>query len=131
MALKIVLFASFLAFGASSVFAQSCCTRLQYQTFSDSLASIQNEILIDVRPLKNNYKYSIKGAKHCGSIADLEEFLNSLDKNKSLFFYCDIGERSQKAAKIACDKGFLKVYDLKGGMTAWRKNKMPVFSGKN
>ena len=131
MALKIVLFVTFLAFSASSVFAQSCCIRLEYQTFSDSLASVENEVLIDVRPLKNNYKYFIKGAKHCGSIAQLEELLDALDKNKSLFIYCDIGERSQNAAKIACNKGFLKVYDLKGVMKTWQKNKMPVSSNEN
>jgi rhodanese-related sulfurtransferase len=42
-----------------------------------------------------------------------------LDKNKSYYVYCRSGARSAKACGIMCDLGFTKVYNLKGGITAY------------
>ncbi|MHC5094329.1 MAG: rhodanese-like domain-containing protein [Planctomycetota bacterium] len=35
---------------------------------------------------------------------------------------CRSGSRSNKAAKLLGSKGFLKVYDVRGGMKAWHKD---------
>jgi thioredoxin 1 len=43
-----------------------------------------------------------------------------LDKSKPVFVYCKTGGRSKSAASILRDLGFKEVYDLDGGITAWK-----------
>jgi len=40
--------------------------------------------------------------------------------------YCKAGSRSNKAANILSGLGFKEIYDLSGGITAWRDEKKPV-----
>jgi rhodanese-related sulfurtransferase len=44
------------------------------------------------------------------------------DPNKPIILICHSGNRSNKAAKLLDSKGFLKVYDIRGGMKAWHKD---------
>ena len=43
-----------------------------------------------------------------------------------LFVYCAAGKRSAKAAEILKEKGFKEVYQLKGGLDAWKAAKLPL-----
>jgi thioredoxin len=52
--------------------------------------------------------------------------IEKLDKSKPTFVYCLSGGRSAKAAEIMRKNGFVKVYEMKGGMLAWRNAKLPV-----
>ena len=52
--------------------------------------------------------------------------IEKLDKSKPTFVYCLSGGRSAKAADLMRKKGFTKVYEMKGGMLAWRNAKLPV-----
>jgi rhodanese-related sulfurtransferase len=52
--------------------------------------------------------------------------IQSLDKNKPTYVYCLSGGRSSQAAQILQDKGFKKVYNLEGGIKAWREAKLAV-----
>lgn len=45
--------------------------------------------------------------------------IESLDKEKPVFVYCKKGGRSSSAADILEEKGFKKVYNLDGGISAW------------
>jgi rhodanese-related sulfurtransferase len=47
-----------------------------------------------------------------------------------LFLYCTSGFRSSKTAEKLYNKGFFNIYNLEGGITAWRKEGMPVQKGK-
>jgi rhodanese-related sulfurtransferase len=47
-----------------------------------------------------------------------------------LFLYCTSGFRSSKTAEKLYDKGFRKLYNLKGGITAWRKDGIPIVKGR-
>lgn len=58
-----------------------------------------------------------------------EEFLrkiNLMQKEKDVYVYCRSGGRSAKAAQLLADNGFIKVYNLKGGITAWENKGFPV-----
>ena len=44
------------------------------------------------------------------------------DADKPILLICRSGNRSNKAAKLLDSKGFLKVYDVRGGMKAWHKD---------
>jgi rhodanese-related sulfurtransferase len=46
--------------------------------------------------------------------------LGELDKNSTTVFYCQMGGRSAQAATFALSQGFVDVYNVEGGITAWR-----------
>lgn len=50
---------------------------------------------------------------------DFATQIERLDKTKPVFVYCKRGGRSASAAEILKEKGFTKVYNLDGGITAW------------
>jgi rhodanese-related sulfurtransferase len=51
---------------------------------------------------------------------------NNLDKGRPVLVYCKAGGRSAQAAKLLVAKGFSAVYDLEGGITAWKGGGHPV-----
>lgn len=80
-------------------------------------------VVIDVRtPAEINEGY-ISGTRHFFSINDqhFNDSISSLNPNQTYVVYCKSGARSAKAAKAMKDKGFQKVYSLKGGIDAWIK----------
>ena len=46
--------------------------------------------------------------------------IEKLDKNKPVIVYCQKGGRSAKCAKKMKDAGFVKIYDLDGGIAKWK-----------
>jgi len=83
-------------------------------------------IIIDVRtPMEYNEGH-IKNSKLIDvSDRDFESQIEKLDKNKAYYVYCRSGGRSSNASQIMVEKGFTKVYNLRGGIIAWAN------SGKN
>jgi thiol-disulfide isomerase/thioredoxin len=55
-----------------------------------------------------------------------EERIKYLDKNKPVYTYCLVGGRSAAAAARLREEGFKEVYNLQGGITAWKKAELPV-----
>ena len=45
--------------------------------------------------------------------------IDKLDKSKSYFIYCKSGARSGQTCELMKQKGFKKVYNLKGGILGW------------
>lgn len=54
-----------------------------------------------------------------------ESKAEQLDKSKTVLIYCLAGSRSASAAKILRKKGFV-VQELKGGISAWQEEGLPV-----
>lgn len=54
----------------------------------------------------------------------LLRFLETADPTQVYVFICRSGIRSAQACELARACGFEKVYNLKGGMLAWNKNKV-------
>lgn len=52
--------------------------------------------------------------------------LSELDKNAKTVFYCQIGGRSAQAASFAASNGFADVYNVQGGISAWRNAGLPT-----
>ncbi len=52
--------------------------------------------------------------------AEFERRLNFVDKNKPVYVYCLAGGRSAAAAQKMGAMGFEKVYELQGGINAWK-----------
>ncbi len=97
--------------------------------FQDQYQRTDSALLIDVRePFEFNGK-RIRGAVNIPSSGNIERAADTLNKNYTLFLYCTSGFRSARIAKTLYDKGFRKLVSLKGGMIAWRKERMPVIKG--
>ena len=54
------------------------------------------------------------------------ERIKSLDKNKPVYAYCLSGGRSRAAAAQLRKAGFKEVYNLEGGIVAWKRAAKPV-----
>lgn len=52
--------------------------------------------------------------------------LSELSKSATTVFYCQMGGRSAQAAAFAVANGFVDVYNLQGGITAWAHAGLPV-----
>jgi len=83
-------------------------------------------ILIDVREFFEYKKSRLKDAINIPSSANLDFAADSLNKESALFLYCTSGFRSKHVAGKFYDKGFRKLYSLDGGITAWKKEDMPI-----
>jgi rhodanese-related sulfurtransferase len=83
-------------------------------------------LLIDVREYADYRKSRIRGAVNMPRSVGYEAAADSLDKESALFIYCYAGVSSRRAAAFFYDKGFRKIYSLKGGMMRWRGEGMGV-----
>lgn len=84
--------------------------------------------ILDVRTPGEYGSGHIKGAM----LADWnnkEEFkrrVSFIDKNKPVYVYCLSGGRSAAAAKKMRAEGFENVFELKGGINAWKADSKPL-----
>ena len=59
-------------------------------------------------------------------INEIESF-----KHKQILVYCKSGLTSEKAAEILLIHGFRKVYDMIGGINAWMKMSLPIWTASH
>ena len=79
-------------------------------------------VLLDVRTPPEIAEGKIAGAKELDFRSpDFSEKVGTLDKEKTYLIYCRSGGRSGNTCKMMADKGFKKLYNLKGGYNAWLK----------
>ena len=52
--------------------------------------------------------------------------LNNLNKNKTYLVYCKVGGRSQNTLNIMAELNFKEVYNMAGGITAWKAEGFPA-----
>ena len=95
--------------------------------FKTGMEHESNAVILDVRTPKEVAKGVIPGAKVINFFdSNFNEQINKLDKTKTYFVYCRSGGRSGKACNALQDAGFPKTYNLKGGITAWKKEGLPT-----
>jgi rhodanese-related sulfurtransferase len=84
--------------------------------------------IIDVRtPAEMKSNGYLKGATLINvKSKDFETKIAELPKEETYLVYCHMGGRSAKAMKIMNKLGFEKVYNLKGGITGWKKEGNPT-----
>jgi rhodanese-related sulfurtransferase len=52
--------------------------------------------------------------------------IDKLEKNKTYLVYCASGVRSTAASKIMQELGFPQIYNMDGGIGAWKAQNLPV-----
>jgi sulfur-carrier protein adenylyltransferase/sulfurtransferase len=78
--------------------------------------------LLDVRQPWEYEEDHIPGAK-LAPLGDLQEGTKDLDPEKPTLVYCAVGGRSRVAAQLLSGRGFKEVYNLTGGIKAFRGGK--------
>ncbi len=115
-----------LLLGPSVVLAQSA-KDLSPLSFSANIKEARNIQLVDVRTPGEFNEGHIKNAENIdfNDRRFLRE-INSLEKDIPTYIYCRSGGRSSRAMETMLNEGFTKVYNLDGGILAWRDAKLPI-----
>ncbi len=93
--------------------------------FEAKYKSTQGAILLDVRTLEEVANGKIANAQNIIYDDAFADKLSGLE-NKPIFVYCGSGIRSAKAAAILREKGYDNVFELEGGLKAWKAAGLPV-----
>jgi rhodanese-related sulfurtransferase len=103
---------------------------------SDAVKLIQSNqndadfVILDVRTAEEFATGYLAGAVNLDfKSADFTGRLDELDKTKTCLVYCRSGGRSAKAMGMMKEKGFQRVYNLRGGILDWVARELPL-SGK-
>jgi rhodanese-related sulfurtransferase len=80
---------------------------------------------VDVREDWEYQRDHIADALHVPLARILSRPTESIQRD-DVIFVCEVGQRSAVAAEMAAAVGKQRIYNLEGGMTAWRKEQLPV-----
>ena len=96
---------------------------------SEAVILLNNDatILVDVREATEFAEGHIEGARNI-PFGKLDERVAELDGHKAsaVIVTCQSGTRSLAAGKKLTGHGFTQVYELKGGLFAWKDQNLPV-----
>jgi len=79
-------------------------------------------IILDVRTKEECSESKIPGSLNIDYYSEnFKDNLDKLNKNLNYYIYCRSGNRSGKTVMILREKGFNNVFNLEGGILAWKK----------
>jgi len=85
------------------------------------ISQLEDIQLVDVRTPEEYKEGYIENFQNIDFLSpDFETEISKLDKTKPVIVYCRSGKRSSKCAAKMKEKGFVKVYDLDGGIAKWK-----------
>ena len=87
-------------------------------------------IILDVREPFEFRGKRLREAINIPSSREMKALTDTLGRDYSIFLYCTTGFRSKRAAENLYEKGFRNLFNLEGGLAAWKKEEMPVVKGK-
>jgi len=86
-----------------------------------------NFVIIDVRTPEEFAEEHIENAINIDYRSEaFRDELNNLDKGKTYLIYCRSGVRSGKALNIMEELNFREVYNVSGGIIAWKAEGLPT-----
>ena len=120
-----------------ALFVVSCAqqkienTTISAQNFQNAIQQSAAQIL-DVRTATEYQGGHIKNALQANwnDQKEFESRTQHLDKNKTVYIYCQAGGRSAAAQSNLIEKGY-KVVNLEGGMSNWKMKGLPVEGTSN
>ena len=103
----------------------SCNAQKDYKTITTfelkELLKKDKIQLVDVRTQEEFNEGYIAEAQNIDYYSDtFEEDIKKLDTDRPVIVYCKSGGRSAKCAEKMIEAGFVKVYDLDGGISQWQ-----------
>ena len=91
-----------------------------------SIMELDEVIILDVRLWEDYASDRIINSIWAGEMSELEKVVENIDKNRSIFLYCDYDDRSSVVSKILKKKGFKRIFKLEGGLMDWKNMGFPV-----
>ncbi len=92
-----------------------------------STAEKEQGLYLDVRTPGEVSRGQIAGATNVDvNDPSFDRKVKLLDRKRPIFVYCAVGGRSREASERLAQMGFEHVYDLSGGMNAWKSAGLPV-----
>ena len=118
---KVILILSILIFVIGCKNYTKAVDVVSAQQLEEVIRNETNIQLIDVRTLKEYNEGSIKGAINIDikNLKSFKEQAGKLNKQESVYVYCQKGGRSNKACRILNELGFEKIFDYAGGYSEW------------
>lgn len=102
-------------------------------TLKEALTLIENNrdnpnfVILDVRTPEEFAEERIENTINLDYYTDtFEDELNKLDKNKPYVIYCRSGMRSGVTLDLMKELGFKEVYNILGGILAWKADVLPT-----
>ena len=92
----------------------------------------ESNVVVDVRTADEFNSFRIKNSINIDYYS--KNFLDSISsyrEKKNIILYCRSGRRSYYAAKLMQEKGFNKIYNLKGGVLEVKKKNLDFKSLNN
>ena len=89
------------------------------------IESRQDLLLIDVRGQDELYEGYIEGSTLI-PLWDIIKGTRRPPQNKPILLICAVGGRSLALGKLMSKNGWDEIYNLKGGISAWKKEKLPL-----
>lgn len=108
------------AIGCSNSASKDSIIVVNNNDFAKILSDTSSIPLIDVRTPAEYSGGHIPNAINIDiSGSDFDSRVSELDKNEPVAVYCRSGKRSNNAAQRMVKLGFVKIYDLQGGIVSW------------
>lgn len=105
----------------------SSVPKLDVVELSEKMKYGKHPLILDVRQPDEFHQGHIAGAK-LFPLNELYRRMGELPKSREIVCVCATGSRSKSASKILAKEGFA-VFDVQGGMLAWRHAKLPMQKG--
>lgn len=118
-------------FFLNSIFSQQQIFDIDYKKMSDIIEN-ESSVVVDVRTADEFDSFRIKNSINIDYYS--KNFLDSISsykEKKNIILYCRSGRRSYYAAKLMQEKGFNKIYNLKGGILEVKKKNLDFKSLNN
>ncbi len=115
----------------NSIFSQQQIFDIDYKKMSEIIEN-DSTVVIDVRTADEFNSFRIKNSINIDYYS--KNFLDSISsykEKKNIILYCRSGRRSYYAAKLMQEKGFNKIYNLKGGVLEVKKKNLDFKSLNN
>lgn len=106
-------------------FAAAKGLQITPQIDAGTLAELDGRTIVDVRGISEWRAGHLPGATHL-FLGDLVETSAPIPRDTPIAVYCQGGTRSAIAASLLQAKGFTKIVNVTGGITAWRGAGLPV-----
>lgn len=94
--------------------------------FNEELGIVNRPVIIDVREFFEFRRNRLPGAINIPSSGNIEEAIDTLNRAGYYFLYCTTDYRSIRAARKLTGNNFIHVFNLEGGLAAWKKEGLPL-----
>lgn len=97
-----------------------------------TLINRENALLLDLRESNEIVDEGFISNAMPMALSELHNAIGQISnaKERPIIAYCASGLRAASGCAILCRNGFSRVYNLKGGIAAWKQDSLPVQSNQ-